>query len=786
MTYRQCALILFFIMRRKGTRDRQRLRRWVHGFIAVIAVFTLLFSLAIGIFVAYVRTLPPIEQLENYSPPQATSLFDRTGRVKIATMAQQNRVVVPLDKIPPVLRHAFISIEDKRFYSHIGIDPFRIARAMMVNLSRGRFAQGASTITQQLPRNLLKSVSRRKIFSRKIKETLLAFQIERRYSKDQILEFYLNQIYLGNGAYGVQAAARTFFNKDVSRLTVGECAVIAGIPQMPYRYSPLNNLGAATKRRNIILNLMAEQGFITRTQYEDAISTGIQVSPPPPGVNLAPYFVDYVRRYLTETGEMDNEGLYQNGYTIFTTIDMDLQGIADEELRKGLRAIEVMLHENAVPGRLAEEQMNFGGGAPVQRQRRLARITRVFSDSLNVEIGGYLGTVSLKDALPCYQPERLLRTGELADIIITKVDRTGRTFFADFAEKKPLQGAVVILDARTGYIIAMSGGENFYDFQNNGQWNRAEQGPGRQPGSAAKPFVFAGALESGKTLASFYDDRRIVFPDGYTPRNYENRYFGLTPIQTALEHSRNVVTVLLYLDMKPARTMAFIRKFDFLSERSSWQFGLDPTVCLGSFSATPLSMAAAYTPFVHRGIGVRPVAVRKVMDTEQKEILRPIPFEREVVSPQTAYMMTYAMEGVIKRGTGRSFVGDVFAGQDMPEMAGKTGTTNDCIDAWFIGYTPDLIVCVWVGYDDNRSLGEGMTGGRVAGPIWRDIIRRAVQIEPYRQKTFAVPGGLEFADVCSHSGQLAKDSCRLDSDSEVYDKMPFLKGSEPTQYCTYH
>jgi len=773
-------------MRKKGTRIRERLRRWVHGFIAVTAVLTLLFSLAIGILVAYVRTLPPIEQLENYSPPQATSLFDRTGNVKIATMAQQNRVVVPLDKIPLTLRNAFIAIEDKRFYNHIGIDPIRIARAMIVNISRGRLAQGASTITQQLPRNLLKSVSRRKIFSRKIKETLLAFQIERRYSKDQILEFYLNQIYLGNGAYGVQAAARTFFNKDVSQLSVGECAVLAGIPRMPARYSPLNNLEAATKRRNIVLSLMLEQGFITRTQYDDAVSTGIEVVTPPPTVNLAPYFVDYVRRYLTETGEMDTEGLYQNGYTIFTTVDMDLQGIADDELRKGLRDLELMLHENAVPSRLAEEQSNFGGGTPLLRQRRFARITRVFSDSLNVEIGGYLGTVSLKGAMPCYQPEKLLRPGEMVDIIVTRVNRTGRTFFADFAEKKPLQGAVVILDARTGYVLAMSGGENFYDFQNNGQWNRAVQGPGRQTGSAAKPFVFAGALESGKTLASIYDDRQIVFPDGYSPRNYENRYFGLTPIETAIEHSRNVVTVLLYLDIKPARTMAFIRKFDFLSDRTSWQFGLDPTVCLGSFSATPLSMTAAYTPFAHRGIGVRPVAVRKVLDPDQKEIMRPIPFETEIISPQTSYMMTYAMGGTIKRGTGRKFIGDVLANQDLPEMAGKTGTTNDCIDAWFIGYTPDLIVCVWVGYDDNRSLGEGMTGGRVAGPIWREIIRRAVRLESYSQKTFAVPDGLEFVDVCEHSGLLAKDSCRLDSDNVVYDKMPFLKGKEPTQYCTYH
>ena len=773
-------------MGREGTKLQRRFRRWVHGIIAVTAVFILIFSVAVGLLMIVIRTLPPIEQLENYSPPQATTIYDGTGHIKIATMAQQNRVVVPLDKMPRILLDAFISVEDKRFYRHFGVDLVRVAGAMAVNLSRGRLDQGGSTITQQLPRNLLKSVSRKKIYSRKIKETLLAFQIERRYSKDQILEFYLNHIYLGNGAYGVQAAARTFFNKDVSQLSVGECAVLAGIPQMPSRFSPINNIEASTRRRNIVLKLMREQGRITQAQYDDAASTGILLTPPPPASNLAPYFVEYTRRSLIDGGDFDNEGLYKDGYTIYTTIDMDLQKIADEELKKGLRNLELMLRESSIPRRLAEERANFRESPPVPRQIRFAKITRVFSDLLNVEVGGYFGTISLKDAQPYYHMDLILKQGEYIDIIPTEVNKRARTFFAEFGHKKPIQGAVVILDARTAEIKAMCGGENFYDFLNNGQWNRAAQGIGRQAGSAAKPFIFSGALESGYTLASMLNDRRIVFPDGYTPRNYENQYFGMTAIQTAIEHSRNVITILLYQDLKPARTISFMRRFDMFGERAGWHLEMNPTTVLGSFSATPLSIAASYIPFVHHGVGIRPMSVRKILDSDQKEVFRAKPLEREIISPQTAYQITYALKGVIKRGTGRKYIGEAIAGKEIPEIAGKTGTTNDCVDAWFVGYTPNLVICVWVGYDDNRSMGEAMTGGRVAAPIWRDIMLRAVELESYTDKTFPTPEGLVFADVCGSTGLLATERCRRDPDSDLYLQMPFKKGTEPKQSCKYH
>lgn len=771
-------------MKQKRKKLKQKLTRWVHDFIIVTAIWILIFSTGIGVLIGYLRTLPPIEQLENYSPPQATSLLDRTGKIRIARMARQNREVVPLDDMPVHLKQAFISIEDKRFFRHFGVDILRTFKALLVNIKRGRRAQGASTVTQQLPRNILKNVTRKKIISRKIKETLLAFQIERRYSKDQILEFYLNQIYLGNGAYGVQAASRTFFNKDVSDLNLSEAATLAAIPQIPERYSPINNLEASTKRRNIVLRLMLEQGKITGSQYEDSISTSVLVSPPPPARNLAPYFVEYTRKRLVDTDEIDNEGLYRDGYVIHTTLDMNLQKIADEELEKGLHETELLRKEHLLKYRYAdyEDQEVI----PEPGKTCLGQIHRVFTDALNVRVSGWYGTIDLPDQPPYYHTQEFIKPGEWIEVVPSRVFRDNGTFFGELADQYPIQGAVVILNAKTGEIRAMCGGENFYDMENNGMWNRAAQGRGRQPGSAVKPLFFSCALESGKTLADRYNDRRIVFADGYTPHNFENIHFGWTTLEEALEHSRNVVTVLLYQDLGYRRALPFVRRFDIVEDRPEWQLPIDPTVALGSFSVTPLSLAAAYVPFVNRGIIRRPVSVTKVIGPDEKEAISIKAVEREVMTPENSAMMTYALSGVIKRGTGQSLIGDVLKDEDIPEIAGKSGTTNDCVDAWFVGFTPENVVCVWVGFDDNTPMGPRMTGSRVAGVIWREIVRRAVKLNPEGPKNFTMPGDLEFVDVCSESGKRAGEACLRHPEGDVYLKMPFPTGKAPAEICNIH
>lgn len=773
-------------MRRKRKRFQNFVRRWVNEFIAVSAVMTLIFSLGIGILVSYIKTLPPIEQLEHYAPPQATILYDRTGKTQIAAFARQNRVVALLDHMPRNLVSAFIAVEDKRFYRHFGVDFLRTFKALLINIKRGRAAQGASTITQQLPRNLLSTISRRKILSRKIKETLLALQIERRYSKNQILEFYMNQIYLGNGAYGVQAASRTFFNKDINELSLPECAVLAGIPQLPERYSPLNNIKASTKRRNTVLNLMYKQGMIDKTEYVDAITTPVKTSPPPPVINQAPYFVEHVRRSLIKTGEIDNENLFRDGYEIYTTLDKDIQEIVDEELRKGLRSVELLRHENMAIYRLPREQSDWGNSPPVAGQKRLAKVARVFTDTMNVELSGYFGAISLPDYFPYYQSEEILKPGEWVEVLPTQVFSDTRTFFAELADKKPLQAAVAILDAHTGEILALSGGENFYDFNNSGQWNRATQGPGRQPGSAIKPLFFACALESPYTLASMFNDKRIVFKDGYSPKNYEDRYFGMTTLQEALEHSRNVVTVLLYTSMNTQKTLSFVSQFDILEDTPEWKLTRDPTVCLGSFTVTPLSIASANIPFANKGIGIRPYAVTRVIGPDKKPAFSMKKYEREVISPEIATMITYALEGVIKRGTGKTPFSDFLKDGNYYQLAGKTGTTNDYVDAWFVGYTPDLVICVWVGFDRIQSIGEKMTGSRVAAPVWREIVRRIYLLDRPLNRSFSLEGDLVFKDICQKTGLLAIPQCRADQDTIVYEKMPFKRGTEPSDLCSYH
>jgi len=770
----------------KREKNKRTFRRWARGFIIVFGILTLAFATAVGILVGYIKTLPPIEQLENYSPPQATILYDHTGKNKIAAFARQNRVVVPLDQMPRNLKNAFIAVEDKRFYRHFGVDILRTFKALLINIRRGRAAQGASTITQQLPRNLLSSVSRRKILSRKIRETILAFQIERRYSKDQILEFYLNQIYLGNGAYGVQAASRTFFNKDVSSLNLEECAVLAGIPQMPSRYSPINNIEASFRRRNIVLSLMLNQSLITKTQYDDATTTPIKVMPAPEPVNQAPYFVEHVRRTLIKTGGVDNESLFRDGYEIFTTLDMELQRIVDEELKKGLRAVEILRYENAMEYQPSVEQQGFKNAPPIKGQRRLAKLARVFSDTLHVEMGEYNGALPLPSYAPYYESREILKPGKWIEVIPTEVYKGTKSFYGELSDKKRLQGAAVILDAHTGEILALSGGENFYDFDNNGQWNRAAQGRGRQPGSAIKPLFFACALDSGYALTYRIDDRPIVFKDGYSPRNYENRYFGMTTLEEALEHSRNVATVLLYQELKPDKALPFVRKFDNLEDEPEWILARDPTVVLGSTTVKPLSLTAAYLPFANKGLSIRPYPVTRVIGPDKKPALTIRKFEREVLSPEAAFIITYALQGVIKRGSGKKAIGETLKGMKIPEMAGKTGTTNDFVDSWFVGYTPDLVIGVWVGFDDNRSLGENMTGGKVAAPIWREIALRTVQMERGWNMNFTAPEGIVFRDICSKSGLLATSRCKRDPDSTVYENMPFKQGTEPDQTCAYH
>ena len=764
---------------------RNRFRRWFRLFVALLILTTFGVSVGISGLLVYIGTLPPIEALENYSPPQVTRVVDRTGRTEIATFKRENRVIVTLSEIPEVLIRAFLAVEDEHFYNHFGIDFVAILRAAWVNLQRGKFSQGFSTITLQLPRNI-QVTSRERNIKRKLRDIVLALQIEKRYSKDQILEFYLNQVYLGGGAYGVKAAARTYFGKDDLRdLTVAECALLAAMPRAPSLYSPLRNPKTALERRNLVLRRMLESGCIDREVYDKTCREPILLHPSAPEQNLAPYFVEYLKSWIVQQDpDLNYEALHSNGYVVRSTLDARIQEICDEELRAGLREAEQKWQQRKIV-RLSEE--GNADEPPRPGEVRLVEIRTATTESLTLRLAGYTAQVPAPQPLPYYQPDKILVRGNLIDVRVTRVNPKTARFECELLDRGPIQGAAVVLDARNGEILALSGGYDFYDAAKDGQWNRAVQAE-RQSGSTFKPFVYAIALESGLTPASMFKDEPVTFGKDYTPKNYERVYFGPTTLQVALEHSRNVVTVLLYQHLVEGlgarRVRDRLERFNVAGNRS-WKIApADLTVALGSVGITPLEMAAAYIPFVNQGIALQPVCAREVVDMEYKPVKRFRPAEKMLLAPETAFQMVHMLKWAILRGTGRP-ISRYFdecrqrqPGRLIPEMGGKTGTTNDCTDAWFAGFTPEFVVVVYMGFDSPRTLGVQMTGSYVAAPTWCRIVDRILQTRKTWQMSFSDPPGLEYADVDSDTG-VALAQAASDADANILHHVPFKRGTVP-------
>lgn len=750
--------------------------------IILVSLFTVLSSISLGMLFGILKQIPPPELLEHYSPPQVTRVFDRTGNEVIAEFFTEKRVVLSLKEIPDNLKNAFISIEDVRFYNHIGVDLKGITRAMVVNIRRGSMRQGASTITQQLSRNVFEKITNEKTLKRKLKEALFSFYVEKRYSKEQILEFYLNQIYLGNGAYGVGAAARKFFNKDVKDLTVAECAVIAGIPQRPSFYSPLNNVEASKRRRNAILSRMFQQKYITKEQYEASLLENLVVKRADTLVNKAPYFIDYIKKTLTKEKRFSGDALFEDGYNIYTTLDVSMQDAADKSIRNGLVKAEV-IWQDAKWQRLAEENKN-NGDAPIKiGDHRLGTITTVFKDSLIVKYKEYTGNVKLPKVLPYFNPQNIIKKGNLIDVEFTDINDNKKSFNGILFDKTTIQGAIVVLGVETGDVLAMTGGYDYYDDNNNGKWNRAIQG-GRQAGSGVKPLFFAAAIDNRFTAANLFIDKEVVYSDGYTPINYEDEHYGPTTLQEALEHSRNVVSVLLMESMGANRIIKGVKKFDFAEDEKKWNIPVQYNSILGLVEVTPLELAAAYTVFPGKGIGKRPYGIRSVTDQKNKEVKNYIPYEEIVISPQSAYIITTMLRGVVLRGTGKWAVGTLLPFDKYPEVAGKTGTTNDCVDSWFTGYTPEYLICVYVGMDQNRSLGPAMTGSRLAAPIFTEFVKLICEQKKDMKKKFDIPDDITFLDICSESGKLWTNQCGMRGGFKF--NMAFKKGTEPTSSCTVH
>ncbi len=723
----------------------RRAARW--GLVLLVA--TAACAVAAGLWLwTLLSGLPDVDSLRRYRPPLTTTVWSRDG-VLMAEFYRERRKLVDPSALPAHVVRAFLAAEDSGFFSHEGLDLAGIVRAAWANLREGRVVQGGSTITQQVAKSLLLSPERS--LRRKIREAVLAVRMERHLGKREILYLYLNQIYLGHGAYGIESASEVYFGISSQELSLAQAALLAGLPRAPSRYDPYRHPERALERRRYVLERMAEEGWITRDDLERAAAEPLSLAGyRNPLARVSPYFTDQVRRVVVARWGQD--ALLEGGLRVVTTMDSRLQEAARRALRRGLEALDrragyrgPLEHRNPDdPGPFAQ------GPAPRPGQRARALVLRVDSRGATLLAGGIelpLPAEAMQWALGRDRsPPEVLSPGDVVWCDV-RADENGLPV-AELAQEPEVEGALVCLDARTGEVLALVGG---YDFGRS-QFNRAVQAR-RQPGSAIKPLLYAAALAKGYTPATLVYDAPVVYRstdlrEDWKPRNYSERFHGATTLREALVRSRNVVTVKVLKDIGVPYAVEFLKRMGLRARISP-----DLSLALGSPTLSPLDLAAVYTAFPGGGIRHDPVFLLRVEDREGNELFRfdPGPGER-VLPPDIAYVVTDMMRGVVREGTGRRV-----RALGRP-CAGKTGTTNEYRDAWFVGFTPDLVTVVWVGYDDGRSLGRRETGGRAAAPIWLDFMKQAVEDRP--AGAFAVPEGVEFARIDADTGLLAGPDSR--------------------------
>lgn len=710
-----------------------------------------------------------IREVVEYRPPETTVLLDREGAV-MATLATERRTVIGLRELPSYLPEAFIAIEDTNFAYHIGVDPRGIVRAAVINAVEGRAAQGASTITQQLPRNLLEWVGREKTIRRKALEALVALRMERLYAKDQILEVYLNQIYLGSGNYGVEAAAQAYFGKSAAEVSLAEAALLGGLPQLPEVYSPLNNPDRARERRDVVLARMEELGWITAKEYGEAVAAPVV---PEEGLERPQrqadggFFLDGVRQQLRADARVPAGALRAAGWRVETTMDPAAQSLAEGILAEGLEEEEGHWLDER-PERWRRAQAEGEQPRPEKGVVVMAEVLRVYDDSgggrsFAVELAtGQRATLSVPAATAGYF--EAVEPGDGVDVEVTAAPEAGsRLFQGRLLPVHRLQGALVAMDAASGEVLALAGGRRWGDRANGGYFNRATRAK-RQVGSTIKPLVFAAAMEAGYTPANVIDDAPLRFADGYEPLNFERRFFGPTTLQEALEQSRNVVTVKLAREVGLESIVRGVEAFDTSAAlgNAAWDLPRYYPVVLGSENATPLEMAAAYAPLANGGMRVEPSLWRRVRIDTGQVIEAEGAAPRRLLSARAAAHMVQMMAGVMSHGSGR-----MARGYLPPELrnacGGKSGTTNDTKDSWFVGFAPGrdgpITVAVWIGFDHPLPLGPHRTGGRSAGPIWGQFVAaywRAVAPIATREPRLPLPAGWEAVPIDEDTGYRAE------------------------------
>jgi penicillin-binding protein 1A len=739
---------------------------------------------AAGLYYYLSRDLPKINTLEDYRPATVTSVFSDDGR-KIGEFYKERRIVIPLSQMPSNLKNAFVSAEDSRFREHPGIDIVSIFRAFLKNFQAGTVVQGGSTITQQVTKTFL--LSPEKTYERKIKEAILAYRIEKKFTKDEILYLYLNQIYLGHGAHGVEAASENYFGKHAKDLNLAESSMLAGLPQAPSRYSPFRFPNRAKQRQIYALNRMKEDGIITNLEATEAIDLKLDIKPRKNWfIERVPCYTEHVRRYVNKNyGE---DALYQQGLQIHTAVNIELQkigrtavnrGLIDLDRRTGYRGVLKNIPTLQIESFCNEVSLKINNTL-LDKETAYQGVVLSVDDTTGltrVRVGDIQGIIKLETMSWARKPNKNIayyeakvkkpsRVFKPGDVILVKVlndlMEDGDLEFS--LEQEPVvQSALLSIEAETGHVKAMIGGRDY----RNSQFNRAYQSR-RQPGSAFKPVIYAAALDKGYTAASVIIDSPVVYEDTernfiWKPHNYTEKFFGPTLFREALVHSRNIVTIKILQDIGIDYIIDYSRRLGITAEMNR-----DLSIALGSSGLSLLEIVNAYSVFSNLGYLIEPVFITKIYDRDGKLLETSKLIRKKVIDMNTAYIMTSILESVVKSGTGWRI-----KALKRP-VAGKTGTTNNLFDAWFLGYTPRYTTGVWVGLDQEAPMGKGETGSRAASPIWLEFMKNTLEGKPAR--TFNVPEGIVFAKIDAKTGLLPIK----ETEKTIFES--FKEGTEPTEY----
>jgi penicillin-binding protein 1A len=647
--------------------------------------------------------LPSLTKLENIDPALATKVYSEDGEL-IESFYQKNRTITPFNKFPEDLVVSLLSTEDRRFYNHWGVNIISGFRSLYVNLIHFAIVEGSSTLTMQLARNLYLSLDR--TWARKIKEVMTTIQIERTYSKKEIIEMYLNIMFFGSNSYGIQAGAMKFFSKNVEDLTVEECALLVGVLQAQTMYNPLNNPERAIGRRNEVLKNLVEVGYITPATYDSVSAIPLQLDPSSEQFKIAPYFTEYVRQHLNRLQDSLNVDVYEDGLRVYTTLNVKIQEYMNEAIAKEMPAIQ----------------------ARIRRKPEIVKFKEQFKDSL------------------------------YADSL--------------FNEKTIVQIAFLCLDPSNGHILGMVGGRDF----NKYKYNRAVQAP-RQPGSAFKPFVYTAAIDNGYSPADEFLNQPFVEinDDGtrWTPHNYDNTVSGYMSLREALRRSKNLVSIRLIREITPKLVTGYAKRMGINSRIRPVS-----SLALGTSEVRPLELVAAFGVYSNNGVYVKPIAITKIEDKTGNVIYKNRSIGQEALSPETTQIMNDMLQDVINHGTGYAARRDY---EFYTPAGGKTGTTNNYTDAWFVGFTPHLATGVWVGFDDpGLSLGTGETGARAALPLWAHFMKSVYDSLKFPPKKFSESPNVVRIAICKETKKRITSYCP-ESIEELYN----LKFA-PTEECDKH